>query len=47
MEKIEVNGDAVHPLYVWLKEQKSQLFMSRIKVRVADVPPFNDLSLLI
>jgi glutathione peroxidase len=31
LEKVEVNGDNVHPLYQWLKEQKSQLLMSRIK----------------
>lgn len=30
-EKVEVNGDNTHPLYVWLKAQKSQLMMSRIK----------------
>jgi glutathione peroxidase len=32
MQKIEVNGDNVHPIYQWMKEQKSQLFMTRIKV---------------
>ena len=32
MEKVEVNGDAVHPVYQWLKSQKSGLLgMSRIK----------------
>lgn len=31
MEKIEVNGDNTHPLYAWLKSQKKQLAMERIK----------------
>lgn len=31
MEKIEVNGDHTHPVYEFLKSQKSQLMMSRIK----------------
>jgi len=31
MEKIEVNGDNVHPVYVYLKSQKSSMFMTRIK----------------
>jgi glutathione peroxidase-family protein len=35
MQKIEVNGDNVHPIYEWMKEQKSQLFMTRIKVRLS------------
>jgi glutathione peroxidase len=29
--KIEVNGENAHPLYVWLKQQKSGLVGSRIK----------------
>jgi len=29
--KIEVNGASAHPLYVWLKQQKSGLVGSRIK----------------
>lgn len=31
MEKVEVNGDAAAPLYQWLKSQKKQLMMERIK----------------
>ena len=31
MEKIEVNGDDAHPIFVWLKEQKGGLFMDAIK----------------
>ena len=31
MEKIEVNGDNTHPLYEWLKSQKSSLMLGRIK----------------
>jgi len=31
MEKIEVNGDNVHPVYDYLKSQKSQMMMTRIK----------------
>ncbi|TPX62223.1 hypothetical protein SpCBS45565_g07065 [Spizellomyces sp. 'palustris'] len=32
MEKVEVNGDHVHPVYAWLKEQKSGLLgLRRIK----------------
>ncbi|KIQ15949.1 glutathione peroxidase [Rhodococcus sp. Leaf7] len=30
-EKIEVNGDGAHPLYKWLREQKSGMLGSRIK----------------
>lgn len=29
--KIDVNGPGAHPLYAWLKQQKSGLFGSRIK----------------
>eukprot|EP00201_Polytomella_parva_P016395 CAMPEP_0175058256 /NCGR_PEP_ID=MMETSP0052_2-20121109/11746_1 /TAXON_ID=51329 ORGANISM="Polytomella parva, Strain SAG 63-3" /NCGR_SAMPLE_ID=MMETSP0052_2 /ASSEMBLY_ACC=CAM_ASM_000194 /LENGTH=164 /DNA_ID=CAMNT_0016323615 /DNA_START=134 /DNA_END=628 /DNA_ORIENTATION=+ len=31
MEKIEVNGDGAHQVYKFLKSQKKQLFMERIK----------------
>lgn len=32
MQKIEVNGDNAHPLFEWLKEQKSGLLgLKRIK----------------
>eukprot|EP01004_Peranema_trichophorum_P009247 NODE_7993_length_721_cov_42.647157_g7377_i0.p1 GENE.NODE_7993_length_721_cov_42.647157_g7377_i0~~NODE_7993_length_721_cov_42.647157_g7377_i0.p1 ORF type:complete len:159 (+),score=33.43 NODE_7993_length_721_cov_42.647157_g7377_i0:57-533(+) len=31
MSKVEVNGDNTHPVYQFLKEQKSSLGMSRIK----------------
>lgn len=31
MEKIDVNGDDAHPLYQWLKKQKSSLMMETIK----------------
>ncbi|KAI8821411.1 thioredoxin-like protein [Fimicolochytrium jonesii] len=32
LEKVEVNGDNVHPVYVWLKEQKAGLLgLRRIK----------------
>lgn len=31
MEKVEVNGDAAAPIYQWLKSQKKQLMMERIK----------------
>ena len=31
MEKIETNGDHTHPVYAYLKGQKSSFFMSRIK----------------
>eukprot|EP00158_Paraphelidium_tribonemae_P009283 Partr_v1_DN28822_c1_g1_i2_m33016 putative glutathione peroxidase len=31
MAKIDVNGDSAHPLYEWLKNEKTQLMMSRIK----------------
>jgi peroxiredoxin len=31
MEKVDVNGDGAHPLWEWLKSEKSQLGMSRIK----------------
>lgn len=31
MEKVEVNGDKVLPLYEWLKNEKKQLMMTRIK----------------
>ena len=31
MEKVDVNGDKAHPLYEWLKAQKKQLLMSRVK----------------
>lgn len=31
MEKVEVNGDNTHPVYKFLKSQKKQLFMERIK----------------
>eukprot|EP01127_Copromyxa_protea_P000799 TRINITY_DN10706_c0_g1_i1.p1 TRINITY_DN10706_c0_g1~~TRINITY_DN10706_c0_g1_i1.p1 ORF type:complete len:162 (-),score=34.85 TRINITY_DN10706_c0_g1_i1:86-571(-) len=31
MEKIDVNGDNAHPLYEWLKKEKSQLGFGRIK----------------
>ena len=32
MEKCEVNGNGnVHPVYQWLKEQKTSLLMERIK----------------
>eukprot|EP01126_Amoeba_proteus_P042421 TRINITY_DN4610_c0_g1_i3.p1 TRINITY_DN4610_c0_g1~~TRINITY_DN4610_c0_g1_i3.p1 ORF type:complete len:159 (+),score=22.20 TRINITY_DN4610_c0_g1_i3:141-617(+) len=31
MEKTEVNGVGTHPVYEWLKSQKSQLGMTRIK----------------
>ncbi|KAI3655024.1 hypothetical protein MP228_000404 [Amoeboaphelidium protococcarum] len=31
MEKVDVNGDNTHPLYQWMKSQKSQLMMERIK----------------
>ncbi|KAJ3280875.1 glutathione peroxidase gpx1 [Borealophlyctis nickersoniae] len=32
LEKVEVNGDNAHPLYVWLKAQKSGLLgLARIK----------------
>ncbi|MGV9711639.1 glutathione peroxidase [Gordonia sp. NPDC003424] len=30
-EKIEVNGDDAHPLYKWLRDQKSGVLGSRIK----------------
>ena len=30
-EKIEVNGDGAHPLYKWLRDQKSGVLGSRIK----------------
>ncbi|MFW0793366.1 glutathione peroxidase [Gordonia sp. CPCC 205515] len=29
--KVEVNGDGAHPLYKWLREQKSGMLGSRIK----------------
>ena len=32
MEKCEVNGDNTHPVYKYLKSQKSSLLMERIKV---------------
>ena len=31
MEMIEVNGNNVHPVYQWLKDQKSSLLLERIK----------------
>ena len=32
MEKVEVNGNGnVHPVYQWLKEQKTSFLMERIK----------------
>ncbi len=31
MSKIEVNGDAAHPVYQWLREQKGGLLGSKIK----------------
>nr|BAA83594.1 glutathione peroxidase [Chlamydomonas sp. W80] len=31
MAKIEVNGDNTHPVYQFLKSEKKQLFMERIK----------------
>lgn len=31
MSKIEVNGDHAHPVFVWLKSQKSGLFNDNIK----------------
>ena len=31
MEKVEVNGDNAAPVYQWLKSQKKQLMMERIK----------------
>lgn len=31
MKKVEVNGHNVEPVYQYLKSQKSQLMMSRIK----------------
>lgn len=30
-EKVDVNGDNAHPIYTWLKSQKSSLGMERIK----------------
>jgi glutathione peroxidase len=30
-EKVDVNGDAAHPLYKWLREEKSGLLGSKIK----------------
>jgi len=31
MEKVEVNGDHAHPVYQYLKHQKSQFMMERVK----------------
>eukprot|EP00955_Chlamydomonas_euryale_P077485 362948-Chlamydomonas_euryale.AAC.6 len=31
MSKVEVNGDNTHPVYQFLKSEKKQLFMERIK----------------
>ncbi|MGQ0463684.1 MAG: glutathione peroxidase [Sporichthyaceae bacterium] len=31
MEKVEVNGDAAHPVYQWLRSQKGGLIGSKIK----------------
>lgn len=31
MEKIDVNGSNAHPLYEFMKKQKTQLMMERIK----------------
>ncbi|WP_227430659.1 glutathione peroxidase [Psychrobacter sp. I-STPA6b] len=31
MEKIDVNGDNAHPIYVWLKQQKGGLLVDAIK----------------
>jgi glutathione peroxidase len=31
LDKIDVNGDKAHPLYEWLKNEKKQLMMARIK----------------
>ncbi|KAI9140747.1 thioredoxin-like protein [Paraphysoderma sedebokerense] len=31
MEKVDVNGDSTHPVYDYLKSQKKQLMMARIK----------------
>lgn len=31
MEKVDVNGDLTHPVYNYLKREKKQLFMERIK----------------
>jgi glutathione peroxidase len=31
MEKIDVNGPNAHPLYEWMKNEKKQLMMTRIK----------------
>ncbi len=31
MDKVDVNGDNAHPVYKWLKSQKSQLMMEAIK----------------
>ena len=31
MEKVDVNGDWTHPVYAYLKREKKQMFMERIK----------------
>eukprot|EP00048_Salpingoeca_helianthica_P014428 m.221654 g.221654 ORF g.221654 m.221654 type:complete len:198 (+) comp15856_c0_seq1:129-722(+) len=31
MEKVDVNGDHAHPVYQFLKSQKKQMFMERVK----------------
>ncbi|KAG5457300.1 MAG: glutathione peroxidase [Olpidium bornovanus] len=31
MKKVDVNGDNAHPVYQFLKSQKKQLLMERIK----------------
>ena len=34
-----MNGDHEHPLYKWMKNEKKQLLMSRIKWNFEKVPP--------
>lgn len=31
MEKVDVNGDNAHPLWEWLKNERKQMMMSRVK----------------
>jgi glutathione peroxidase-family protein len=31
MSKVEVNGDSTHPVYQFLKHERKQMFMERIK----------------
>jgi glutathione peroxidase len=31
MEKVDVNGDNAHPLWEWMKNERKQLMMARVK----------------